>query len=168
MVFSSDNKAAHLICWVFMWLTRPTQGLHVRLQLEQGSVYSSATSYCPCDSVNQWFSAVTTKQHISSVVGFHVAHKPNSGFTRPFTVRTGICWQFSLVPMAAVHLSQVSLHQELIFFFFLSLAAGLPMTHSLHIFDALEPIFTPFKFVLCVELTPLGYIYMFIPQWLTL
>ena len=31
--------------------------------------------------------------------------------------------------------------------------AGLPMMHSLHIFDALEPIFNPFKSVLCVELT---------------
>ena len=29
----------------------------------------------------------------------------------------------------------------------------LPMTHSPHIFEALEPIFTPFKSVLCVELT---------------
>ena len=30
---------------------------------------------------------------------------------------------------------------------------GLPMTHSLRVFDALEPKFTTFKFVLCVELT---------------
>ena len=30
---------------------------------------------------------------------------------------------------------------------------GLPMTHRLRVFDALEPIFTPFKSVLCVELT---------------
>ena len=30
---------------------------------------------------------------------------------------------------------------------------GLPMTHGLHVFDALEPKFTPFKFVLCVELS---------------
>ena len=29
----------------------------------------------------------------------------------------------------------------------------LPMTHSLRVFDALEPKFIPFKFVLCVELT---------------
>ena len=31
--------------------------------------------------------------------------------------------------------------------------AGLPVTHSLSVFDALEPIFTPFKSVLCMELT---------------
>ena len=31
--------------------------------------------------------------------------------------------------------------------------AGLPMTHSLRVFDTLEPTFTPFKFVLCMELT---------------
>ena len=30
---------------------------------------------------------------------------------------------------------------------------GLPMTHSLHVFDTLEPKFTPFNFVLCAELT---------------
>ena len=29
----------------------------------------------------------------------------------------------------------------------------IPMMHSLHIFDTLEPIFIPFKSVLCVELT---------------
>ena len=34
-----------------------------------------------------------------------------------------------------------------------TLSPGLPMTHDLHVFDALEPEFTPFKFVLCVELT---------------
>ena len=33
------------------------------------------------------------------------------------------------------------------------LLAGLPVTHSLRVFDALEPIFNPFKSVLCVELT---------------
>ena len=33
------------------------------------------------------------------------------------------------------------------------LLSGLPMSHSLRVFDALEPIFTPFKSVLCVELT---------------
>ena len=32
-------------------------------------------------------------------------------------------------------------------------AAGLPVMHSLHILDALELIFTPFKSALCVELT---------------
>ena len=31
--------------------------------------------------------------------------------------------------------------------------AGFPMKHGLRVFDALEPIFTPFEFVLCVELT---------------
>ena len=31
--------------------------------------------------------------------------------------------------------------------------AGLPLTHSLHIFYALGPIFTPFKSVLCMEST---------------
>ena len=36
---------------------------------------------------------------------------------------------------------------------------GLPMTHRLRVFDALEPKFTPFKFVLCVELT------LWIGQW---
>ena len=35
----------------------------------------------------------------------------------------------------------------------LFIRSGLPMTHGLHIFDALEPKFTPFKFVLCVDLT---------------
>ena len=30
---------------------------------------------------------------------------------------------------------------------------GLQMMHSLRVLDALEPISTPFKFVLCVELT---------------
>ena len=34
-----------------------------------------------------------------------------------------------------------------------SILAGLPTTHSLRIFDALELKFTPFKFVLYVELT---------------
>ena len=32
-------------------------------------------------------------------------------------------------------------------------ATGLPMTHGLRVFDALEPKVIPFKFVLCVELT---------------
>ena len=32
-------------------------------------------------------------------------------------------------------------------------ATGLPVTHGLRVFDALEPKVTPFKFVLCVELT---------------
>ena len=31
--------------------------------------------------------------------------------------------------------------------------AGLPMTHGLRVFDALEPKFTPFKFVPCMEFT---------------
>ena len=30
---------------------------------------------------------------------------------------------------------------------------GLPVTHSLHVFDALDSEFTPFKFVLRMELT---------------
>ena len=30
---------------------------------------------------------------------------------------------------------------------------GLPMMHDLRVFDTLEPKFTPFKFVLCGELT---------------
>ena len=33
------------------------------------------------------------------------------------------------------------------------LGAGLPMTHGLRVFDALEPKFNPFKFDLRVELT---------------
>ena len=38
---------------------------------------------------------------------------------------------------------------------YLKPASGLPMTHDLRIFDALEPKFTPFKFkfVLCLEFT---------------
>ena len=31
--------------------------------------------------------------------------------------------------------------------------SGLPIMHGLRIFDALEPKSTPFKFVLCMELT---------------
>ena len=37
--------------------------------------------------------------------------------------------------------------------------SGLPVMHSLRIFNVLEPKFTPFKFVLCVELT------LWIGQW---
>ena len=36
---------------------------------------------------------------------------------------------------------------------FVTNVTGLPMTHGLRVFDALEPKFTPFKFALCMELT---------------